>query len=148
MKTLELSKLYIIQYFDDLINQIDINAEYQLLAFSTVEHQNKINTTRNGLINEINTIKKYNLDSLNRHEIQENIKYDFIIKDIQATRMLFKKFCFFINPETFNYFKDEFNDLGFLVVTDFYLSENEINYIMYLFRLFIFKQIMHYFLIQ
>lgn len=68
-------KLKIIKVFDEIINQVDIDAESTLLKISQIadleqsikeETEKEINHSRKFIIDKINEIKNLNLDNLNK----------------------------------------------------------------------------------
>jgi hypothetical protein len=114
--------LKLIDHFDFVINDIDIEAEIQLMQcqndFKKLE---SINNIREKLIEEINLMKE-SCDLRKRSDIVDIFALE--IKD------LFKEFCFFIENKYLVQYQDY--DLGLLVKTNFYISEDQINDLKYL----------------
>ena len=65
-------RLFIVDHFDDIINQIDIKTETVLLDQSlTQEKRNKLNEIREKQIEKIKEIKEINLNLSNNEEVSD-----------------------------------------------------------------------------
>lgn len=119
MSNLKLNpKLVIIDYFDQVVNQIDIQTE--LCLFKNNLNQSEIsscNLNRAKLIKEIRHIERENLN-----KSLPSFVLNFDDETIESIyRQFFEQnFCFYLNIQNIPY-------LGVLVVTDFYLSKQQIN---------------------
>ena len=118
-----LHKIRIIEEFNEVINQVDINAETILLRI----HQNvvtrqlieeEITKSRNLLIDQINLIKKINLDNLKKTTYTSENQFE----EIQDNLL---KYCVYLDSETVRSFTFNEDRLGILLVTDFYISESQ-----------------------
>lgn len=127
MKIIEQTKLYLTEYFDNMINDLDMNAEYLLISNSCNEKEIEIiNELRKIYMSEIKRIKFKNIECyLNDcEEINEKIYKNESKIDDTIKKELFREFCFFVN--TNSAIKFENYKIGFLVTTDWYLSSDEI----------------------
>jgi hypothetical protein len=126
------SKLTIINYFDSLINQIDIKTEIELaqLLFSdqddsqiinkAKESQENVNKIRERFLHEIKNIENFNLQHFHNNEDNN----------------LFRKFCFLIDKSCFklseahgsnSLLDDKKFVLGILIITNEYVDLDELN---------------------
>ena len=72
-------RLFIVDHFDDIINQIDIKTEILLLDQSlTKEKRNKLNEIRDEQIEKIKELKEINLNLL-----QNNEEEDLELEDLE-----------------------------------------------------------------
>lgn len=101
-------KLTLIQYFDTIVNDVDINAENLLLDLKDQCKIDEINSTRLKYISEIKSIEKFCIENYTK-----NIQYyDTKIKEFKEKQtkkdkleetkqicaiLLDKKFCFLVN---------------------------------------------------
>lgn len=115
-------KLNICNYFDELINNIDIITEENFLKNNSEHDNSNLNELRLTYINEIEFIKKYNIDAMK-------------LKDLPQSE-LFRKFCFILkykgntNIELLLPKKKElWYKLGQLVITNWYLENEDIQLI-------------------
>lgn len=115
-------RLKIIDYFDSLINEVDLKAEKLLKHLPTYEdqdHRNRIHYKRKLFIDEIEKIKNFNLTSTDEQNAVEDDEY------------IFKKYCFILDKRHMNvrlYIKqkwvpkygieEEFEDDNYLIVID------------------------------
>lgn len=127
-------KLWIVDYFDDLINKLDIITEkiiYKCKITKTLK--DKLNSKRAKFINEIKRVESYNLDEyekniehyssrLSQLDVKNLSKSQDLI--IELKKELFKKFCVFIEaldlPRNTNYLP------GVLIITDWYITDEEV----------------------
>ena len=78
------SRLFIVDHFDDIINQIDIKTETLLQDQNlTKETRNKLNEIREKQIEKINEIKEINLNLLQNdkktEELEKLIHFDCVL---------------------------------------------------------------------
>ena len=102
-------KLYIFQYFDDKINQIDFNCEKAILACEPGINHEILNNTRLNLINKIKSVREgvferfdfteitcgMEMWTKNEKEIKDNIfldKYCYVLNIHEQKRPIMKKF--------------------------------------------------------
>lgn len=123
MHLIDSSRLDVVEYFDDLVNQIDIVIENNLqdkhLSF---DHQENLNSIRCKYLDLINKIKKNNLQEPHQFKNLRESEINTMDSSKQGD-----VFCFFINHELFYNFKERLKNVGILIVTDFYLSQVTIN---------------------
>lgn len=124
------NRMKIIEYFDSLINEVDIKAEKLLELYHVENLQQLINNTRQLFINEIELIKNFNLSNLSNNE-DENFTENDTIED-----RLYKKYCFTLDKHLKKYFDLAFENsvqekirekFGFLIVTDAYISKHKLS---------------------
>ena len=123
-KTVSEQKIKIAKEFDEIINQVDIDAETILLRIdnnSVIKQpiNEKINKSRKLIIDEINKIKNDNLDNLNKASYQIGNPDDLIQDN------LFVKHSVYLDSETVRHFIFNKDRLGILLVTDFYISGSQ-----------------------
>lgn len=135
--------LLIDSHFSDIINQVDIEAESQLVSLSLIEcRRNKkrkiqqekedINFQRIYLVNEIERIKKLNIAYYQSKDNRTNIAINEVSIDennnTQTDRLkrdLLKHNCYFLKKDLFvNYGLK--NSLGILIIPDWYIDKNEL----------------------
>lgn len=130
MKLLDTFRLNIAEYFDSLVNQIDINVEKLVLNQHlsdelSLDQKNDLHSIRNIYMNEINKIKNFYL----QNPLQlKNLTENEIINE--NSLKLNYEFCLLIDLNLFNYYNEKLNKVGVLVVTDFYLSQTMISKIL------------------
>lgn len=112
-------RLKIIEYFDKLVNQIDICSEKLISKNNKVNpaknDNDDINIIRMKLITEIKQIEMFNLNKLNERSNNAISNKD---EDV------FKCFSFFV--EHFYLEKIPFFKLGILVIIDWYMNPDQI----------------------
>jgi hypothetical protein len=129
-------RLKIVDYFDSLVNYIDIKAEKALLEEqnTTNARVDSINENRNRLIETIKQVESINLAHLEKINIGhlENSTGD----DEQINRAIFNKFCFRLKRSNTGYYETTgtFPFKFILVVTDQYLSRKSIDSFMQFLR--------------
>jgi hypothetical protein len=108
-------KLKVDDYFNNLMNSLDIYTENKLkLCIEDEAESNVLNQDREKIIGKISEIRDFNLKTIDFLDLANE---KLVISDAR----LFQKFCFlFIN-------KKSYPVKLHLVVTDIFLSENEIN---------------------
>lgn len=134
-------KLQIIDYFDSLINDIDLKAE-RLLTKIPESYQEYVNVKRRSFIDEIELIKQYNLSNFESYDSPESLRKE----------QLFMRYCFcldmdqmnghrFISDRIENYYEERqedmkvdelFNEIinkafGILIILDGYLSDEKLS---------------------
>jgi hypothetical protein len=118
-------KLKIAEYFDALVNRLDMAVETSINR-NCYNEQLKCehNKQRDAFLAEINQAQDFNLRALSKKEIAPNQKL--------GNEDLFAKFCFFIdyvqkNNECINLEQQVSENIGLrLIVTDKYLTEEQI----------------------
>ncbi len=124
-------RLRIVDYFDKLINEIDLKTEKLLCQAKESEDEKKLNERRKAFIDEIKRIESVNLQRLEQYR-------DFA--SAENDESLFDSFCFIIpanlkEPTKTNTINSEMqNELGALMVIDKYLSKESIDCYMELLR--------------
>lgn len=115
-------RLILAQYFDDIIHKIDIDSETQLLENSMSDFHTEINSIRAQYITKISSIKENNLS------VYDSIK---IRLDTTSAQEVFykncKEFCFLIDHRTFHECFEFTNKIGLLVLTDYFLTIDQID---------------------
>lgn len=131
-------RLEIIEYFDSVVNEIDLKAEILLEKIPECYHE-LVNCKRQLFLDEIEQTKAYNLSHLNEDA------------NIWNKESLFKKYCFLVDMDKLNghrfasfdrelfyqtrqanikaeqFFKEMIDkDFGILIVVDGYLSDRKI----------------------
>lgn len=119
MKLIDTSIIDVVEYFDDLINRVDIVIENNLLNQDlSIDKQEYFNSIRDEYLHLINNIKMYNLEEPHRfkhlRESEINTKYSTKQGDV---------FCFFIDHNLSIHDNTILSQVGHLIVTDFYLSQ-------------------------
>jgi hypothetical protein len=115
-------RLKIAEYFDSLVNYIDIKAEESLVQECNNFNKDLINKNRNILIENIKKIESTNL----AHLESANINYlESLSEDEEKLKAaIFKKFCFKLKRNTHSAtFPFKFT----LIITDQYLSKYQID---------------------
>ncbi|CAF0733669.1 unnamed protein product [Brachionus calyciflorus] len=114
-------KNVILEYYDSLINEIDIHTEKLTSSSLTEIELSKLNSIRYDYLNEIKRVQGENLTHLESNKI-ENERLEFIFKS---------KFCFFIPridlEKNTKFFKN--NQYGILVITNQFISPTTIEYL-------------------
>ena len=111
--------LSITSYFESVINSIDLKAETSFIQLKLNNQQkNSINKLRQDYIDEIKRIQDSNLKAL------QNTEKDQCEIDNEHDQ-LFKSYCFIIDDYRDLSFSHKI--LGLLVVTEWYLTAEEIN---------------------
>jgi hypothetical protein len=126
----------IVDYFDSLINKIDIDAEMKIALLeknrnsTSFESLRQINAIRNKYLEIIKQIQSINLDIYERDKENKDSILDHLkrIDRVKRNKVLFKKFGFYLNNQSLETYSK--NTLGLLVVLDWYLSENDLNLLM------------------
>lgn len=122
-------------YFEQLINRIEI--DYQILFFYLSKESNEVfrseeikrlNETRLKLINEIRTVQSHNVN-----------KYTGCCGSASLDELksrIFLKYSFYLDYYTLKNYTYHQNQFGLLIITDYYISDNEINSLKYIFLCF------------
>ncbi len=146
-------KKWIIEYYDYVINKIDLDTEFMLMN-NLNDKIDQINKIRKAYINVIENMQNYNLKQyeMNKFDLIAKLdKYFYMVtsndaknqddvsekKLIDVKRSLFKEHCIYVEKDILDMlFNKEFL-LGALVVTDSFLDESFVDYLRYyLFVLF------------
>ena len=106
------NRLKIIDYYDELKNQVDLTAE-ELLSGKITQFKTKaINSIRYKFIAKINEVQAVNLEQLK-----------------SSDQLFATKFCFFLNQKTNKNAKNV--TLGKLVITNQFVEEHIVNALKY-----------------
>ena len=138
---------WIKDYYDGLVNKIDIFTETEIGREMTLPSESAslkvdyYNRLRNDFLNEISVIEKANFKQiqLNTQQIQSMLQnalrhadesvFEECMDEIKRS-VICKAFCFLVNSTAEN--------LVYLICTDFYVTEQEIFYLKYLFTFSLF----------
>jgi hypothetical protein len=130
-------KLDLINYYDSIKFEIDIIAQKQLIVFEknspNLKHERENLIVLNKyLIEKIEFLFDSNCYQINEYFSKINDDYDdenqFFFKENVKINAL-KNYCAFLsNANLKKEFKDR-NQIGLLVLTDWYLDENQLKYI-------------------
>ncbi|CAF0984247.1 unnamed protein product [Brachionus calyciflorus] len=115
----KINKLKIIDYYDNVKNQIDIECE-KILANEKISSDQKkqCSLQRNRFLSEIDKISSYNLENFEKN----NWDYE-LLKNKNLNAMLYAdKFCFFISKQKLE--NGNGYPLGKLVITNFFICED------------------------
>lgn len=132
-ETFNSSKRVIIDnYFRDLINKIDVKTELSLNSIQKNQTQiDELNRLRAILINEIELIRHFNLDTFDA--TSKDLYTKFVgskgsIGEDELNKLIFKKFCFLIDwNQSYGDINEDLNRLGTkLVIIDWYLDEKQL----------------------
>ena len=127
-------QLFIVNYYDKLIQLIDINTEQELNRYkktaiwneqTNVKMFDHLNSMRETMIDELNKACKENLNELDSYDLNINDKSMSRKEKVEfwKSKMFSKKYCFLLKSKFFN--NENNNALDFslvLFVLDFYLS--------------------------
>jgi hypothetical protein len=127
----------IVDYFDSVINQIDIDAESKIVLHEKFTDENsfnsikQINSIRNKYLEKIKKIQGFNLNAYDRDKENCDIALDKLKKNEKTKRyqILFRKFAFYLNSKSLEHVFSR-NTLGLLVVLDWFLAESDLNMLM------------------
>ena len=129
-------KHQIIEYYDRLKNEIDINTAKCLIKPSDDLDQDKIHDLNERFIKIINDCANVNLQEVddffqaNKTKLNDLSFYEaFNYSEENFTRTILSKHCFYI-PRCLLKCKDD-NELGVLIQSDWYLNTTEKNLIRY-----------------
>ena len=132
-ETFNSSKRVIIDnYFRDLINKIDVKTELSLNSIQKNQTQiDELNRLRGILINEIELIRHFNLDTFDATSKDLYAKFvgsNGSIGEDELNKLIFKKFCFLIDwNQSYGDINEDLNRLGTkLVIIDWYLDEKQL----------------------
>jgi hypothetical protein len=122
MSLLGKCRLLVVEYFDRLINEIDLSAERSLSEVSgdASETTREINRVRNEFLKEIRSTESKCLHDLERPGFVSQLEH--LKEDERLKKRLFTRFCFIIAKNKGWNFHD-----GLLYVTDRYLSDHQID---------------------
>lgn len=114
-------RIFVHEYFKDLINEIDMEAESLLMNLNDELFIKNINDQRASMIIEIKAISDLNLNGA------EKLQSTISDGDVIAVEDLFKQYCFYLNMKVLTDFTIEKERLGLLVISDFYVSKDNID---------------------
>ena len=132
------ARLDIVDYFDTLVNQIDIEAETKITLIKRKLNNadnddhfvlRQINAIRSKFVDKIRAIQVFNLASLdcNKENCDNNLVRLKTFDDMhRRNRLLLKKFAFYLNRQSLESFSRN-SILGLLVIIDWYLDESELD---------------------
>lgn len=113
--SVENQRLAMVDYFDGLVNEIDLDAERFL-----IQHQD----SDDHVISNLNSVRSQLIDEI--HRIRSKCLFEFA-----KSGRVFSEYCFRIKSEQTGEQASRSNNhmfvLDYLVVTDRYISSNEIN---------------------
>jgi hypothetical protein len=122
-------RLEVVNYFDNLCNDLDVKAETFLSDQSlSIVIKERLDETRTIFINKIKQIEIFNL---NRLQTLDPSQIKLVGDDLRFA--LFKNFCFFIDPVLVNIDSELLEEkslglnLGYLVVIDKYLTKRQLD---------------------
>jgi hypothetical protein len=126
-------KLELINYYDYLKSDIDIVAQNKLLQIEKGEvnprNKQKILNLYKHLIDKSNEIFESSCKSLDDYFARIKNHNGNLDEKTQIKRREIKNFCYFIENSVLNNdFKNE-NQLGLFISFDWFLDENQVNYI-------------------
>jgi len=122
-------KLWIIEYFESLVQQVDIDTETLILENELNEAEiQKLNSTREYYINEIVKTQAKNLSAYEK----KSESYEAIVSEDQSEetidkilKEIFKHYCFLLNKDDLQ--GVEQNTIGVLIFTRHFLNDSELN---------------------
>lgn len=118
-------RLKIVEYYDSLLNQIDLCVETYLRDGRDEPGVSlTANTIRDQMFMEIKQVEYENLTNLQSCSIDHVTR----LAGHELDRLLFNKHCFLIQRSDFKYPKINVPLFGYLVKTDFYLSDEQLGY--------------------
>ncbi|CAF1122123.1 unnamed protein product, partial [Brachionus calyciflorus] len=112
-------KLIIVEYYNNLKNEIDIHCE-EILAIRTSEEKDKYTLQRARFLDQINEIEKLNLENFERIKCNKELLNDENIE----SNLFNNKFCFHVSNIKENNDKYETNLLGKLIITNIFISRD------------------------
>jgi hypothetical protein len=122
-------RLSVVNHFDNLVNEVDLKVETFLIDERLpLARRQQLNQTRDVFIEKIKQIEAYNLHQLQTLELE---KAKSLAGD-ELNLVLFKKFCFLIDPSSIKMRKESIEkkfesvDLGYLIVIDKYLASYQL----------------------
>jgi len=148
MSALDHPKFWIIDYYELLINEIDVRCETILMNIhlnelsNAIEMQNELNRAREQFINEIKSLQEKNLiffernskvilsqfnDMLAKSDTLDSIRKTEMIEEIR--KIIFSNYCFLItNNLDLMLHSNRSTRLGLkLIVCNWYLNESQID---------------------
>ena len=127
-------KLFIINYYDKLIQLVDINTEQQLIRFkktaiwneqSNIKMSDHLNSMRETMIDELKRACDENMKDLASHDLNINDESMSRKEKVEfwKSRIFSKKYCFLLKSKFFNNKNRNPLDTSLILfVLDFYLS--------------------------
>jgi hypothetical protein len=140
-------RLQIVNYFDKLVNQLDVQTETLLNEQRlTSEEKERLNETRIKFVERIKQVEAFDLSRLESLDLDE-LKS---MSELEVQQALFSQFCFFIHFNGFNIELDFYNQklcsvyLGYLVVIDKFLSPSQLEIYKRLLEFHNSKSVLHF----
>ena len=122
LKRFPKANMVIVEYFEEMINRIDIEAETILLNEQTEETvREQMNRLRDQFLKEIQSIKEHNLTAYDKNQIRLNRTLAQLEESSQVNAYfseLMPHFCFHLSKQSLN----GKHLIGVLVIADSYWS--------------------------
>lgn len=121
-------KLFISNYYDEIINDIDLYTETYLLKLNDNpdEESQRVNKIRDDFIQEINSVKEKNIINYEINLQKQIVEIDENLHDLENVRSkIFKFNCVRLNLIE----NDTSFNLGIMLVTDWYLDKKQLNFL-------------------
>ena len=125
--------LFITDYYDSLISQLDIYTEEQIEKSKGKCQQDYLNEVRQKAIDSIRNVQEENLQFYNANKKKfkidkSNLNEENKLEELKS-QLFANRFCFLLEFELYSTYKNK-KPLFKLqtVITDFYLSESDIYY--------------------
>ena len=117
-------RLRIVDYFESLVNQIDLKAETLIIDLRYEKEESLINEKRKQFIDEIKQIEDFNLRNLNNLNV-ENLS---LLSEEEANDKVFAKFCFIVYKSCmeFSNLSQIDSTLGFLILLEKYIRKDKL----------------------
>jgi hypothetical protein len=129
-------KVELIDYFDEIKTEIDINGQEKLLYCDKDEeycrdiNKNYLLSLYNFLIQRVDSIIDSTCADINEYFLnEENFQdiYESNKEEIKANGI--KKFCYFLSNDLLKMEYKDVNPIGLFICCDWYLDDNQRNYI-------------------
>lgn len=126
-------RLKISEYFENLINDLDIHVEEIIL--NNIENEQlkiELDNLRKIYMDELIKIRDINLKICETQKFQANISCGNRLNDREEDKGLTKHYCYFLNKNSYFKFPVEYKH-GILVVADWSLSDKELSLVEYVY---------------
>jgi hypothetical protein len=131
----------LINFFDANKFEIDIKAQELLRDLNdknnddSHKQKNKILEYNEKLIKIVEEIFEENMEKINQESTKALIESLSIVNERDKIKyMIINKCCYFIRSDYLNGNKILDNPIGLIIVTDWFIDENQINYLKFLFQ--------------